>query len=266
MRAERPLLVAMDLDGTLLRSDTTISPRTAAALDRVEKAGSRFVFVTGRPPRFVTMPLQPFGYQGEVICANGAVTYDLATASVTNLRLIPAAALADAATRLRQAIPGLGIAVEYPGGQVRDERYELGPWHTPQSMPWVPDEELFAGDALKLLGRHPTLPGDELLALAAPVAGDVVTLYYSGGVRLVEATALGVSKGSALAGLAGRLGLDAADVVAFGDMPNDLSMLAWAGTSYGVANAHPDVLAMVDHVIPGNDDDGVATVLEKLFP
>lgn len=265
MRAELPRLVALDLDGTLLRSDLTISPRTAAALDRIEKAGSQFVFVTGRPPRHAVKPLRPFGYQGEVICANGAVTYDMATDRIIRMRLIPAAVLADAAARLREAIPGLGIAVEYPDRHVRDQHYEVGAWGSKDSVPWLPDEQLFAADAVKLLGRHPALPADDLLALAAPVAGDIVALYHSGGLRLLEATAVGVSKGSALADLAASLGITAAETVAFGDMVNDLPMLAWAGTSYGMANAHPDVLGAVDQVIPGNDDDGVATVIEQLF-
>ena len=55
------------------------------------------------------------------------------------------------------------------------------------------------------------------------------------------------------------------DVVAFGDMPNDLPMLAWAGTSYAVANAHPLVLEAAHHVAPANDDDGVASVLAEVF-
>jgi hydroxymethylpyrimidine pyrophosphatase-like HAD family hydrolase len=55
-------------------------------------------------------------------------------------------------------------------------------------------------------------------------------------------------------------------VIAFGDMPNDLPLLAWAGTSYAVANAHPAVLAAVDHVIGGNDEDAVAEIIERLFP
>jgi hydroxymethylpyrimidine pyrophosphatase-like HAD family hydrolase len=130
----------------------------------------------------------------------------------------------------------------------------------------VPDAQLFSRDAAKPLGRHPELPADQLLALAAPAVGEIVSVYHSGGLRLVEATAHGVSKGSALAGLAGRLGVVAAGVVAFGDMVNDLPMLAWAGTSYAMANAHPDVLAMADRVIPANDEDGVAMVIEQLFP
>jgi hydroxymethylpyrimidine pyrophosphatase-like HAD family hydrolase len=61
-------------------------------------------------------------------------------------------------------------------------------------------------------------------------------------------------------------GVAAREVVAFGDMPNDVPMLTWAGTSYAMANAHPDVLAAVTHTTGRNDDDGVAMVLERLFP
>ena len=266
MRADPPRLVAIDLDGTILRSDGTISPRTAAALARIDHAGSRYVFVTGRRPRHTAAVLGPFGYQGSVICVNGALTYDTRGASITAQQLIPARELAEAAARLRRAIPGLGIAIEYADSQIRDSVYQLGAWANEASVPARPDEQLFSRDAARLLGRHPSLSADELLALAAAAAGQIVSVYHSGGLRLVEAVAAGVSKGSALAALAGRLGIAARDVVAFGDMVNDLPMLAWAGTSYGMANAHPDVLAMVDQVIGGNDEDGVATIIEQLFP
>jgi len=55
-------------------------------------------------------------------------------------------------------------------------------------------------------------------------------------------------------------------VIAFGDMPNDVSMLAWAGRGIAVANAHPEVLAVADEVTASNDEDGVALVLERLSP
>jgi hypothetical protein len=77
--------------------------------------------------------------------------------------------------------------------------------------------------------------------------------------------ALGVSKATTLARFAKELGVEAKDVVAFGDMPNDLPMLAWAGTAYAVANAHPLVLEAVSLTTDSNDDDGVAKVLEQLF-
>ena len=74
-----------------------------------------------------------------------------------------------------------------------------------------------------------------------------------------------MTKASTLALLCADLGVDAADVIAFGDMPNDLPMLAWAGTSYAMANAHPTVRAAADHVAPGHDEDGVAQVLAGVF-
>jgi HAD superfamily hydrolase (TIGR01484 family) len=266
MTADCPRLVATDLDGTLLRRDGTISARTAAALSRIEKAGAQFVFVTGRPPRQTRAVLAPYGYQDTVICANGALVYDLGTETVIDQHLIPARELAEAATRMRRAIPGIGIAVEYADGLARDDLYQLSPWHSDEAVPRLADAQLFARDAAKLLGRHPRLSSDELLALAAPAVGDIVAVSHSNGKCLVEAMAAGVSKGSALAALARRLGIAAQHVVAFGDMVNDLPMLAWAGRSYGVANAHPDVLAMVDQVIASNEDDGVAAVIEDLFP
>jgi HAD superfamily hydrolase (TIGR01484 family) len=265
MRADRPRLVACDLDGTILRSDGTISPRTAAALDLIEAAGARYVFVTGRRPRYTEAVLGPFGYRGTVICVNGALTYDMSGAGVIGQQLIPARRLAEAAARLRQAIPGLGIAVEYADGQIRDRVYQRGAWAREEEVPHQPDDQLFARDATRLLGRHPGLSADELLELAGPAAGEIVSVFHSGGQGLVEAVATGVSKGTAVAALAGRLGIEAREVVAFGDMVNDLPMLAWAGTSYGMANAHPAVLALADQVIGSNDQDGVATVIEELF-
>ena len=88
---------------------------------------------------------------------------------------------------------------------------------------------------------------------------------WSSDSALLEISAPGVTKASTLALVAADLGIRAEEVVAFGDMPNDLPMLAWAGTSYAVANAHPSVLAVADHIAPHHDDDGVAQALAALF-
>jgi hydroxymethylpyrimidine pyrophosphatase-like HAD family hydrolase len=109
------------------------------------------------------------------------------------------------------------------------------------------------------------MDADELLVLSRGLAGDLVEPTHSNGRGLVEMGPIGVTKGTALAALATELGIAPQDVVAFGDMPNDLPMLAWAGTSYAMANAHPDVLAAVDLKASSNDEDGVALVLEELF-
>jgi hypothetical protein len=261
-----PKLVATDLDGTIIRSDGTISPATVAAVARAERAGARFVMVTGRPPRLMKRVAATFGNRGTAICANGALTYDLTTDSVVAEHLIAPADLAAAARKLRLAVPGIGIAVEYADGHVADDLYEAATWDVNVSIPRVPDEELFARPGAKLLGRHMKYTPDELLALTAPALEGLVNVSHSNGKSLIEASAAGVSKASTLAEFAASHGIGPDDVLAFGDMPNDLPMLSWAGTSCAVANAHPDVLTAATHVIGSVDDDGVTAYLETLFP
>jgi hydroxymethylpyrimidine pyrophosphatase-like HAD family hydrolase len=78
-------------------------------------------------------------------------------------------------------------------------------------------------------------------------------------------SAAGVTKASTLELLCAELGVQAHEVVAFGDMPNDIPMLTWAGTSYAMAGAHASTIAAAGRTAPGNDEDGVARVLEELF-
>jgi hydroxymethylpyrimidine pyrophosphatase-like HAD family hydrolase len=266
LRNSAPRLVATDLDGTIVRSDGTISPRTIAALSRAEEAGAQVVLVTGRPPWFMGGVAAAFDGRCAAICCNGALIYDMHADRIVGEHLIAPRELTEAAGRLRAAIPGIGLAVESARGLTGDAWYEVGGWDGGGTIRRLGDAELFGRAAAKLLGRHPRLSADEMLALATPALADIVTASHSSGSRLIEISAAGVSKASALAKLAASQGIAAAAAVAFGDMPNDLSMLAWAGTSYAVANAHPDVLAAADQVIASNDQDGVAEILDSLFP
>lgn len=260
-----PRLIATDLDGTVVRSDGSVSARTAAAFARVQQAGADFVFVTGRPPRLMGPIAEAFGPRGTAICSNGALIYDMRTRSVIAEYTIDADTLAETARRLREAVPGIGLAVERATELDGDDRYEAGDWDSDISVQRPGEDKLWSRPAPKLIGRHPSLSADELLALAAPAVGELVTVYHSNGERLVEAIASDVSKAHALARFAADLGIAPAEVAAFGDMPNDLPMLAWAGESYAVANAHPSVLGAVDHIIGSHDEDGVAEVVERLY-
>lgn len=260
-----PLLVATDLDGTIVPLGGTVSPRTVAAFTRVEEAGGRFVLVTGRPPRVMSEIAEVFGNTGTAICANGALAYDMRTGAVEARHLISPDDIASAVKALRAAIPGIGVAVEYADGHAADDAFEASTWELDLSMPRVGDDELFAQPGAKLLGRHPGYTADELLALAAPALEGIVNVSHSNGKSLIEAAALGVSKASAVAEMAARHGIGPESVVAFGDMPNDLPLLAWAGTSCAVANAHADVLSAATHVIGSCTEDGVAEFLERLY-
>ncbi|TDD93378.1 HAD family hydrolase [Actinomadura rubrisoli] len=267
MTESSPRVIATDLDGTIVRSDGTISARTVGALARVERAGAMLVMVTGRPPRWMTEIAAAVEHHGVAICANGAVVYDLHTETVLRAQEIAPEVIAEAVERLRAIAPELRFAVEYPHGFVFEARYDLGRWDAEAlgGRP-VDGEELVSRGGTKLLAFHPSAAPDPLAEKAEKAVGDLVTVTHSSGRGLLEMSAQGVTKASALAALCAEHRILASDVVAFGDMPNDLPMLTWAGTSYGVANAHPLVLAAVTHTTSRNDDDGVAEVLERLFP
>jgi hypothetical protein len=258
-------MVATDLDGTIVRSDGTISARTAAALRAAEGAGLVVVLVTGRPPRWMGEVAAATGHTGVAICANGALLYDLHTETVVGERLLHPLELRLIAGRLREEVPGLLFAVEYGMDFAHEPGYEHA-WDI--GVPQVrvgPPASILDRPAAKLLARHPTLAPDELMARAVRVLGTEATVTHSSTRALLEISAYGVTKASALATFAESVGIGRADVVAFGDMPNDLAMLAWAGHSVAVANAHPEVLASADEVAESNDADGVARVIERLL-
>ncbi|MEQ4208441.1 HAD family hydrolase [Actinopolymorpha sp. B17G11] len=263
--AGRPRLVASDLDGTLLRTDGTVSPRTRRTLARVEDSGTTVVFATGRPPRWLRHIADATGHRGIAVCSNGALVYDLHKESVVDsYPLAPEIGLA-VVDAIRAAIPGVSFGVEFGETFGHEQTYEpLGDFASQTFVGEV--TELFGSQpAVKLLAKHNGHDADVLFAKASEVAGDLAELTYSGGAGLLEISAPGVSKATTLAAFCAERGVSAEEVVAFGDMPNDLAMLSWAGTAYAMAGAHPDVLAAVERRCPGNDDDGVAAVLDKLF-
>jgi hydroxymethylpyrimidine pyrophosphatase-like HAD family hydrolase len=103
------------------------------------------------------------------------------------------------------------------------------------------------------------------LAVVAGALAGLAEATHSSYTGLVEISAAGVTKAAGLAWYCERAGVTAEEVVAFGDMPNDVPMLTWAGRGVAVANAHPAVLAIADEVTSANTEDGVAAYLEKLF-
>lgn len=264
MSTPRPRLVATDLDGTIVAADGAVSDRTVAALRAVEGLGVPVVFVTGRPARWMADVAQQTGHTGLAICANGAVLYDLHAERIVGHDPIPVEVGLEVARRLREAMPEIAFAVETLDGFGHEPHY-VSRWDAGEARAVAPIESLYTAPALKLLARHEAMGPDDLLAAAQVVLGDLVELTHSSTTALLEISAAGVSKATALARFAAEREIDARDVVAFGDMPNDLPMLAWAGRAYAVAGGHPDVLAAVERVVAPPEDDGVARELERLF-
>lgn len=259
-----PRVIATDLDGTLVRSDGTISARTLAALNAVEDAGALVIFVTGRPPRWLAPVSEATGHRGLAICTNGAQVYDLGTEQVVAEYLLGPAVAAEVVRVLQGALPEATYAVERRSGFAYSPTYRPR-WEIPADSLRAAIEQLVTEPAAKLLVRHDALDADALLAATRDVVGHLAELTHSSRDGLVEISASGVSKATTLELLCTERGITADDVVAFGDMPNDLPLLAWAGRGVAVANAHPSVLAAVTEHTATNDDDGVALILEQLL-
>jgi len=266
---KRPRLIATDLDGTLLRDDKTVSARTVAALAAAEAAGIEVFFVTGRPARWMHVVAEHTARHGMVICANGAGVYDLHTGRLLTAHpLDPRSGLA-VVEALRAVVPGTGFAVEFTDGFAYEPRYV--PYNPEPDSVIAPVEELLATvveggrRVLKLLAKHTLLDPDAFLATARQAAGQHGEITRSSPSALLEISGTGVSKATTLALCCARRGITADEVVAFGDMPNDLAMLSWAGTSYAVANAHPAVLAATTHRTAANQEDGVALAIERIL-
>ena len=260
-----PRLIATDLDGTIVRSDGSVSDRTQQALRTAIDMGIRVVFVTGRPPRWMHGIAEETGHTGVGVCANGAYVYDMASERVLETYGISGAHAAEAVRRVRQVLPGAAFGLERLEGFAHEPEYH--PRWDPDPLLGVGPIEGFLADGIaKVLVRDDGIPGDDMLQAAAPVLDGVVEVTHSNvNDSLLELSALGVNKATTLARLATRWGIAADEVVAFGDMPNDVELLRWAGRGYAVGDSHPLALAAADAHAPTIDEDGVAQVIERLL-
>lgn len=266
--AERPALVATDIDGTLLGVDRSISAYTARVLARITAAGTPVVLVTGRPIRWLRLVYDQLDVPLPAICANGAVVYDPTADEVLRADPLAPDLLAEVARRLRAAVPGVSLAVEIVDSrQMRHDAHFPVRWEADLTLirPVGVPEELLAVPAVKLLVRAGEQDPDEFTAVVAQVVAGLAEATHSSRSGLVEISAAGVTKAAGLAWYCDRLGIAAPQVLAFGDMPNDVPMLTWAGRAVAVANAHPAVLAIADEVTSANTEDGVAAYLDRVF-
>lgn len=261
-RAPSVRLVAIDVDGTLLRPDETVSDYTIATLQAVVNEGRKVVLVTARPPRTLGLVASQLGIEGLAICGNGSLIYDLATRAVIRKATIDAGVLADAISAIRARVADVALACEMALIFGHEEAYEsVEP--LPADAVSGPAEEWVRRGVTKLMVQSRHVGFDDLLTIVAEIAGGRLVVTHSS-TRFVEVMAFGVTKAAALAELAVAEGVAPSQIVAFGDMPNDVPMLEWVGTAVAVANAHPAVLAVADVITDSSADDGVARYLRRL--
>lgn len=259
-------LVASDIDGTILGHDGKISDRTIRAFHACRDAGVELVFVTGRPPRWLTPLQEQLGHSGTVICSNGAVVWDLAAEKALASHVLGMDAVLEASRIIKAIRPDALFAAEtltgfhLEPGFIENATSEL----LAEVIPAPLARTLTSDDAVvKFLAISRSVTPDEFLAEVQPAVAHLVTTTHSAPrTALLEMSVPGVNKAVTLAEYAASLGIDAADVVAFGDMPNDIEMLRWAGEGYAMASGHPEAISAAGQQAPHFDDDGVAQVLE----
>ncbi|MFD7706167.1 HAD family hydrolase [Streptomyces sp. NPDC059785] len=259
-------LVATDLDGTLLRNDDTVSERTREALAAVTAAGAAHIVVTGRAVPWTRHILDELDYEGLAVCGQGAQVYHAGErrllTSVTLDRQLAGLALA----KIEAEVGPLLLAASRDG---LDGEVLIGPGYRAQEgrLPYLPitdAEDLWSAPLNKVYIQHPTLTDDELAEAASQAAGGLVGVTMAGH-GVVELLPLGLSKATGLSLAARRLGVKAADTIAFGDMPNDIPMFAWSAHGVAMANAHTELKAVADEITSSNEEDGIAVVLERLL-
>ncbi|ARH92257.1 MULTISPECIES: HAD family hydrolase [Streptomyces] len=259
-------LIATDLDGTLLRPDDTVSERTRQALAAATAAGAAHIVVTGRAVPWTRHILDALDYDGLAVCGQGGQVYHAGEhrllTSVTLDRQLAGLAL----SKIEAEVGPLFLAASRDGleGEVLvGPGYRVHEGPLPNVMVDDPGE-LWAAPLNKVYLQHPTLDDDALALAARQVAGDLVGVTMAGE-GIVELLPLGLTKATGLSLAARRLGLTAKQTVAFGDMPNDIPMFAWAAHGVAMANAHDELKAVADEVTASNEDDGIAAVLERLY-
>lgn len=265
-------LIASDLDGTVLGHDFRFRPRTVEAIGAAQERGLHVVFVTGRPMRWLD-PLREqlrdqLAHQGVVICSNGAVVYDLTADVVVGSSLFPARDAFAIMQEVAAHHPGTLFAAETlegvytDHGWARTDRMEIG---APRVGPLR--ERVPAGTGLvKFLAKLDSAdPQEYFRALTGLVAGRLSVTHSVAAAPLVEMGQKGLTKARTLEQYAAERGIRPHEVMAFGDMPNDLEMLTWAGHGYAMASGHPAVARAVGRTAPPFEEDGVAQVIEALL-
>jgi hydroxymethylpyrimidine pyrophosphatase-like HAD family hydrolase len=264
-----PKLVATDLDGTVVRSDDTVSARTNAVFARLKAAGIPVVGVTGRGPRLLDLTRRDVPSADYLVLAQGAHVVRLRGGTPITLLAadMPGSLVASVIAMIEAEVGSLSVLVEpcdAPDTMLWGDKHPA--WRYGDAVRVCARSEACAGPVVKAFVHSDVYGADDLLALARAIVGTDIVEMTQAGLGYVEICPPGVTKASGLARVAADLGIDADDVLVFGDMPNDLSMFSWARWGrVAVANAHPVLIAAADEVTLSNDEHGVAVYLERLL-
>lgn len=258
-------LVAIDLDGTLLRSDKRLSVKVVRAVQRAAERGVRIVLASARPPRSTREIFTHLQLDTLQVCYNGALIVDWARARYMQHLALCNRLAADIVRTARMMDPSVVVSIERLDRWLTDRAdptllTETAKTHKPDFV--GPLDECLKVPITKLMLLA---PGERMNAIRDMVRaqyGHLVSMFITDE-HLVQVCNPGVDKAAAVAWVASHYGIDASQCMAIGDAPNDASMLRWAGLGVAVDNAWAPTRAAADVIVASNDDDGVAEALER---
>ncbi|HET6651353.1 MAG TPA: HAD family hydrolase [Nocardioides sp.] len=268
-----PKLIALDIDGTLYANVPStggvaevITPAVKDAIDRAVDAGAHIVLSTGRSAFSITEVWDQLGLprsgDGTVltVASNGSVVFSYPPVEVLSTITFDASQIV---SMLMEHVPDAAVAVEEIGVGYRINR-PFPDGEITGEMKIEPVENLVAEPVTRVIIRDPHSSEAEFVALAEKV-GLQGTNYFIGWTAWLDLAPDGVSKASALADVAERLGVDRANVLAIGDGRNDVEMLEWAGRGVAMGQAPLEVQEAADYVTETVHNDGVALELSRWF-
>lgn len=262
------LLVALDIDGTVLLEDGEIRQAVLDEIARVRDAGHEVMLATGRSVAMTLPVLDRLELRSTyVVCSNGAITLRRDPDASTGYRreYVETFDPREVLTSIRARLDAANYAVEHPSG-----RYLTSGWFPDGSLgassEHVPFEQLLVSRATRVVVLSPEHATEEFLRIVDGMGLHKVS-YNVGWTNWLDIAPDGVNKSTALERVRGCLGIPRENVVAVGDGRNDIDMLAWAAEAgHGVAmgQAPEEVRAAANHLAGTDIDDGLARVLRDL--
>lgn len=269
----RPRVLALDIDGTLLKwiegqgaTHETVPPAVHEAVNRAYDAGAHIVLASGRSPHGMTKVADLLGLPREgderlwVVASNGSVILRYPPMDVVHEETFDARAAVHA---ILERHPQALVAVEERGvGYRLNDHFPPGELHG--DMIVTPVEELVAQPVSRVIIRDPSSTAEDFVALGRDL-GLHGTSYVVGWTAWLDLAPVGVSKASGLAHVLDQLDLEPADVLAIGDGRNDIEMLEWAGRGVAMGQAPDEVKEIADHVTGTVEEDGAAVEISRWF-
>ena len=269
----RPKVVALDIDGTLLRwvtdtgaAEEQIPPTVREAVNRAYDAGAEIVLASGRSQHGMTTIADQLGLPREgkdrlwIVASNGAVVLRYPPADIVHEETFDAR---EAVHAILERHPTALVAVEERGVGYRLNDH-FPPGELSGDMIVTPVEELISQPVSRVIIRDPYSTADEFVELGREL-GLQGTSYVVGWTAWLDLAPVGVSKASGLSYVLDQLDLEPSDVLAIGDGRNDIEMLTWAGRGVAMGHAPDEVKEVADGVTGSVDEDGAAQELGRWF-